>query len=152
MVKFTNNSGPASAQRIAAFEKKFKLKLPADYKKFLRSTNGGVPEPNCFTVPGGGDALADFLYGIRHERVRGDLEHEQGQAAQWEPLPAGFIVIGHDPGGNRLLLATAGRDAGRVFFWDRVGFWRRKNGGNTFHVADSFTAFIDSLRELEPDA
>src|SRR5947209_2981519 len=125
MPKFTRSFGSVSAERVAAFERRLGITLPSEYTKFLRTTNGGIPEPNCFTVPDRGDAMVGILYGLRGERTNADLEFEQEQATLWDPLPPGFIAIGHDPGGNRLLLATLGEDAGRVFFWDRVGFWVR---------------------------
>src|SRR5689334_22640357 len=106
MPTFTRSFGPVSAQTVAALERRCGIKLPADYKQLLRAINGGVPEPNGFTVPGCGDALAEFLYGIQAERTHGDLEWEQEQATLWDPLPPGFIVIGHDPGNNNLLLGT----------------------------------------------
>jgi hypothetical protein len=152
MPSFSKGFGPVSARKVTTFERRFGINLPADYKQFLRSTNGGIPAPNCFRVPDRGDALAGWLYGIRDERTDGDLEWEQGQATLWDPLPDGFIAIGEDPGGNRLLLATLGEDAGRVFFWDRVGFWIREDGHNTFPVAASFTEFVQSFRELDADA
>jgi hypothetical protein len=152
MPTFSEGFGPVSAQKIAAFERRFGIKLPADYKQFLRTTNGGIPDPNCFNVPDRGEALADYLYGVREERTYCDLEWEQRQASHWDPLPPGFVAIGHDPGGSTLLLATLGEDAGRVFFWDRSGLWVREDGHNTFPLAASFTAFIESLRELPEDS
>jgi hypothetical protein len=92
--------------------------------------------------------LADFLYGIGRERTAGDLEFEQKQATLWDPLPPGFLAIGHDPGGSTLLLATLGQDAGRVYFWDRAGLWVLEDGHNTFPVAASFSEFVGSLHEL----
>jgi hypothetical protein len=151
MPTFSEGFGPVSSQKIAAFERRLSVKLPADYKQFLCTTNGGIPDPNWFHVPDCGGALADYLYGIRAERAHGDLEWEQGQTSLWDPLPPGFVVIGHDPGGSRLLLATLGEDAGQVFFWDRAGFWVREDGHNTFPVAASFTAFIESLRDFPAD-
>jgi hypothetical protein len=148
MPKFSQGFGPVSPQKIVALERRLGVKLPEDYKQFLCLTNGGIPEPDCFNVPDRGDALVDYLYGIREERTHGDLEWEQKQASLWDPLPAGFVAIGHDPGGSMLLLATLGEDAGQVFFWDRSGLWLREDGHNTFSVAASFTAFIESLREL----
>ncbi len=152
MPTFTRSFGPVSAQRIAAFERRLNIQLPADYKRFLRTTNGGIPKPNHFLVPDRGGALADFLYGLRTERMRGDLEFEQKQATLYDPLPPGFITIGHDPGGSSILLATLGDKAGRVFFWDRAGLWVRDDGHNTFPVATSFTEFLESLGELPADA
>src|SRR5262249_49087927 len=103
-------------------------------------------------VPNRGPALAAILYGIRDERTAADLEYEQEQATLWDPLPPRFVTIGHDPGGNTLLLATLGKDAGQVFFWDRVGFWVHEDGHNTFPVAASFTAFMAPLRDSPSDA
>lgn len=143
---------PASAKAISRVEKSLDVKLPTDYKTFLQTQNGGVPSPSCFTVPHRGDALCDYLYGIRSKRERCDLEYEQELASQWDPLPPGFIAIGHDPGGNTLLLATKGKESGSVFFWDRNGLWIRKDGHNTFPVAMSFTDFLQSLHEMPGDA
>jgi hypothetical protein len=148
MLKFSHSFGTVSAQKISALEKRLGVKFPADYKRFLRSTNGGCPEPNCFTVPDRGDALVGILYGIRNERDSCDLEYEQEQATLWDPLPKGLVAIGNDPGGCLLLLSTVGKNPGRVFFWDRKGFWVRKDGHNTFPVAASFAEFLDSLHDL----
>jgi hypothetical protein len=147
MPTFTRSFGPVSAAAVDAAERRLGVNLPADYKRFLYTTNGGCPESNCFVVPERGPALVGILYGIRGERTNCDLEFEQEQVTLWEPLPAGFISIGDDPGGCPLLLATLGADAGQVLFWDRKGFWVREDGRNTFPVAGSFTAFLDLLRD-----
>ncbi len=154
MVTFSRTFRPATTKQVVAVEKVLSVKLPADYKKFLRTTNGGVPKPDCFNVPDRGDALCGILYGIHDERDPADLEWEQEQASQWDPLPPGLVAIGHDPGGNTFLLATSGKQAGTVFFWDRNGLWIREDGHNTFPVAKSFTAFIAGLREMpiEPES
>lgn len=147
MPTFTRSSGPVSARMVSDFELRVGVKLPADYKQFLRATNGGEPEPRLFTVPGCGDALAAILYGIKAERTYGDLEWEQGRATLWKPFPPGVIAIGNDPGDNMLLLWTLGEQEGRVSFWDRNGLWWTPEGQNTFTVAPSFTEFLQSLRE-----
>ena len=151
MPSFSLNFAPVAAKQIAAVEKALGIKFPSEYKKFLRTINGGVPAPNCFTVPDRGDALCDFLYGICEKRTHGDLEKEQNQVTQLDPLPPGFLVIGHDPGGSRLLLATIGKDAGQVFFWDRNGFWIRKDGNNTFPITKGFAKFLADLHEMPSD-
>jgi SMI1 / KNR4 family (SUKH-1) len=154
MARFSGGFAPVTEQRIAACENGLGVRLPADYKHFLRTVNGGVPTPNCFSVPDRGDALVDFLYGIGQERTAADLEFEQEQATLFDPLPPGVLAIGHDPGGNTLLLATLGGDGGRVFYWDRTGLWVREDRQNTFPIAGSFTELLVSLRaldEAEPD-
>src|SRR5262245_8630626 len=92
---------PVSVETVSAVEKRMGVKLPSDYKRFLCTTNGGCPEPNCFfMVPDRGPVMAGMLYGIRNQRTDGDLEYEQEQATLWNPLPPGFVAIGNDPGGN----------------------------------------------------
>jgi hypothetical protein len=151
MPSFRQGFGRVTAKAIGALEQELCVRLPEDYKRFLKTTNGGIPEPNVFTVPDRGEAMGDYLYGIRDKRTNCDLEREQKQAAQHEPLPAGFVVIGHDPGSSLLLMVTTGRQAGRIYFWDRVGFWIREDGKKTFPVAGSFSEFIESLHELAAD-
>jgi hypothetical protein len=148
VVTFTHRFEPATAESIQAFEVALSVTLPADYKEFLRTINGGVPEPQCFNVPERDDALCAILYSIRNSRQPGDLEWEQGEASQWDPLPAGMVAIGHDPGGNTFLIATSGKNVGTIYFWDRNGLWVREDGRNTFPVATSFTAFLSGLRDM----
>src|SRR6266568_876623 len=125
MPRFTRCFQPVSAQEVEALERRLGIQLPEDYRRFLCTTNGGIPEPNSFTIPERGDALLGILYGLGVERVAADLEFEQQEATLWDPLPPGFISIGHDPGGNSILMATLGDNAGRIFFWDRNGLWVR---------------------------
>jgi hypothetical protein len=147
MPTFSGGFRPASAEEVADFERRAGVNLPGDYRHFLLTINGGSPVPFRVVVPGRGVARADWLYGIRDERRAGDLEYEQGEAQLWDPLPPGWLAIGHDPGGNTWLLATRGEDAGTVYFWDRVGFWVTRDGHNTFPVAASFTEFLQGLSD-----
>jgi len=129
--------------------------MPADYRQFLLTVNGGVPNPNCFsyTLPDGcGESLADFLYGVGTERKAGDIEYEQELASELDPLPDGFLAIGHDPGASTLLMATLRKHAGKVYFWDKAWFSEdNKEGTNTFPIAPSFTAFLQSLKPIEEE-
>jgi hypothetical protein len=67
----------ASAEQVATFEDRHGVQLPNDYKDFLLTTNGGTPVPNTLTVVSRADALVAHRYGIRGERITGDLEQEQ---------------------------------------------------------------------------
>jgi hypothetical protein len=108
---------PVTTEAINAAEARLRVMLPADYKTFLLETNGLNPEPYlCFAVPEREEVMLGCLYGLKPNRTRCDLEYQQEMITQWSPLPTGYVAIGEDPGGNALLLATAGEDAGRVFF------------------------------------
>jgi hypothetical protein len=147
MPKFRDTFGPVSIEAVNAAENRLGVTFPADYKQFLCSTNGGYLEPQEFLVPDRGLALAAILYGVRSERIQADLEYEQEQATLWDPLPPGYVAIGHDPGGNTFLLATLGANLGHVFFWDLTGLWVREDGRNGFLIATSFTVFMESLHD-----
>ena len=88
--------------------------------------------------------LVDYLYGILPSRVPGDLEFETARMSEY--LPSGFIVIGHDPGGNAFLLATRGKRRGSIYFWDKRGLISDgTNGGNTYRIASNTASFLRSL-------
>jgi len=152
MPTLSGGFGTLSPADVAAAERSLGVTLPDDYRQFLLTSNGGRPEPRSFPVPGRGDALVNMLFGIRNARTRFDLAYELELATELDPLPPGFIVVGNDPGGSSLLLSTGGSDAGKVYFWDRAGLWVRDDGHNTFPVADSFAAFVASLRHMPADA
>ena len=150
MPTFREGFGPVSAQKVAAMERRLGVTFPADYKRFLRTTNGGCPDPRHFTVPDRGGALAHVLFGIGEDRSVNDLEYQQAELLS--PLPPGWLWIGRDRGSNLLVLTTLGEDAGRVLFVDRHGFYVREDGVNAFQVAASFTEFVEGLREMPTPA
>ena len=136
-----------SPTTIEEVEQRLCVSFPSDYREFLLTANGGVPERYLhFYVADHGDVMLGAIFGIGPDRTSLDVQYEQEQATIWEPLPRGYIAIANDPGGNLVLLSTIGQDAGRVWFWDRVGFWVGEDGQNLFPVAPNFTQFIESLQ------
>jgi hypothetical protein len=133
---------------IDEYESRTGVSLPDDYRKFLLLYNGGIPAPQQAAIPKSKHSvLVDYLYGILPKRSRCDLEYEANRMS--EHLPTGFIVIGHDPGGNAYLLATKGKDRGHVYFWDKRGLPSKNESGNTFWLAESITSLLNSLYEAE---
>lgn len=45
-----SNVVPPSPNRVKWFEQAYRVTLPADYKEFLKSGNGGVPVQNVFCI------------------------------------------------------------------------------------------------------
>lgn len=133
---------------IDAYESRTGINLPDEYRKFLLLYNGGIPTPQHADIPKTKHSvLVDYLYGILPKRSRCDLEYEAERMS--EHLPTGFIVIGHDPGGNAYLLATKGKERGRVYFWDKRGLLSKNESGNTFWMADGISALLNSLYDSE---
>jgi hypothetical protein len=126
MPTFSDGFRPAASTSIDAVEKRLGVIFPEDYRCFLLETIGGIPDPNCFTVPDRGDALVGILYGVRLDRTAGDLEYEQHEVSCNNSLPEGMIAIGHDPGGNLLLMQTGASTGGHILFgieWVFGGTW-----------------------------
>ena len=128
---------PASDGDIAATEADLQVKLPYDYRIFLKHYGASLfgadvgfrsREASPWAV--NGVESFDLFYGVAddsdfdlrqiNERLRGDI-------------PAGTIAIGHDPGANLILLS--GSD---VLFFDR-------ETGKTYEIAESFGAFLRSF-------
>lgn len=125
--------------------------FPADYKRFLLSTNGGTPTPHSLEIPETDHgAYVAFLYAIKNEDAISDLQYELKDLSSrmTGKLPEGFIVIGHDPGDNKFLLGTRGEYQGQVWFWDIVGLMSTTSPTeNTYWLADSFSDFLNALRD-----
>lgn len=138
---------PISKKEIDDYEQRTGIDLPAEYKRFLLSTNGMVPSPDQLQIPNTEHAvLVGILYGIRQERVMGDIEYVT--KLHEDDLPDGFIAIGHDPGGNSFLLGTKKATRGKVYFWDKRGLLKaRKKKGNTYWLGDSIDDVLDALYE-----
>jgi hypothetical protein len=145
MTKFEKLFELPSANQVSAFEQRYKISLPSLYRNFLQTVNGGLPTPNKFEIPDCGEsALADVLYGLAPSSQAGDLGVEYEQLRN--ELPEGFLPIGHDPGGNYLLLATIGDRAGRIYYWDATHFFRSSNESrDTYLIAKNLDEFLESL-------
>lgn len=63
-------------------------------------------------------------------------------------VPAGFLPIARDPGGNLICLALEGENANKVFFWDHENEYEEGEEvgyKNTNLIASSFEEFLASL-------
>src|SRR5687767_14549793 len=110
---------PATEAQVRALEERLGAPLPADYRKFLMTINGGCR-------PGGGWDLPKFeinvdtFYGLRGDHynladaVERVLRREEGTAN----FPADMIHIGDELTGNPILMKYRGDGAGSIWFWD----------------------------------
>lgn len=129
----------AGEAQILETEMKLKLRLPEEYKKFLREFGASLftqdviftpKEPSPWAVDG--NERFDIFYGVSTDpgfdlcrvntRLKGDI-------------PAQTIAIGHDPGSNLILLSL---DTNQVRFFD-------KESGMTFLIAANFQDFLKSF-------
>ena len=147
-----------SERGILAVEKKYRFRLPEGYRAFLLETNGGEPRPRGFRRKGSKkySEVCDYFFGIRNGRDYADLE----QQLDWykdkdEPrIPDRLVPIAGDPFGNLICISTAGKDVGKVFFWDHeaeLGQKRVKgkgvNDAAIWLIADSFDGFLEQFEK-----
>jgi hypothetical protein len=145
-IAFTKNEdcAIASNEAIAAFERGSNVALPGEYRDFLSRLCGGSPMPRWSGFGRAGDFVA-HIYGIHH-------------GAEWKRLSYAIKQFGHDlsaflpvavsNGGNYFLLRLAEPDAGAVYFWDHeLEGSRPPTFESLIRISDSFSAWLDSLRE-----
>jgi hypothetical protein len=136
---------PSEAQ-VELFEKNTGIKLPARYRDFLLSTNGGQPSSRVrFAIPILKEmVMLGALYGISSQK-ESSVDLEKVYLDLGHVFPSGFIPIGADPGGNSLLLRTTGNDKEGIFFWDWIGFFESRTGRRLFQVSENVDVFLDTL-------
>jgi hypothetical protein len=139
-------NGTVSDARMAAFETRLGVPLPADYRAFLRDTNGGVPRRTTFAFVEGRtrtESTLRYFYGLDLNRYD-DIEHK---LSMFEGrVPGETLPIAGDPLGNLVCLVIRGKNVGQVLFWDH----EKESSGrptyrNMYKIADSFAALIEHL-------
>ena len=135
------------ASAISAWEQTVGYTLPADYRAFLISYNGGRPHPNTFRhtalAPEEGsenptEHFVDPFYSW--ERVV-EWSHELGNR-----LPTRCLAIGADPGLLEIVLSLRTEDFGATYSWVRNWVsWGSADNNYLCPQALSFGTFIAAL-------
>ncbi|KGX89727.1 hypothetical protein N781_16000 [Pontibacillus halophilus JSM 076056 = DSM 19796] len=143
MTKMLSVNPKVSLQDIKQFEQEYEVTLPKQYVDFLLEYNGGFPQQSNFKISDDeGESLVNKFYGI------GDMKGNLGEVFEIleGEIPEEFISIGHDPGGNEILLGVSGEDQGKVYFW--IHDVEPEDEMDNMHIlADSFTEFFTNLYE-----
>lgn len=121
-------------------------KLPQDYKDFLATANGGVPDVARFKDSQGKNVSAVRFF------LTADPDHPSFAIAIYidrfdERIPLGTLLIARDSFGNLVLLDVGSENHGAVYFWDHENesmdeepWW-----DNTTPLAATFSAFTSNL-------
>lgn len=155
-------SGPAGAAQVAAFEKHIGRKLPAAYRDFLLTHNGGRPVPDAFIIDDDESQedvvmcffpLRDLALGAVAVQAMEDLRTWPLHCA-WDDLQNDLenlydieldpplLPIGTDGSSNYICLTLGGKKGGAVVFFDH-------ETAEDFPLAPDFPAFLASLRPRE---
>lgn len=132
---------------LYAFEQRFGVVLPDDYKEFLLKHNGGKPTPRRYkTLDGVVESsfirmlpLADL---DAPNLVLNYTTYNQGYC-----IPNNLIPIGEDPIGNQICMSLSGEDTGTVYHWSYD--WEdevfRASYKYMRKIAGSFSEFLECL-------
>ncbi len=149
MIQVTSKFAAATEAVLLRCEERIGRPIPAAYRAFLRSNNGGRVVPSCFDYvdrEGKSDSAVNDLLGVDagHESI------DKYVATYAARIPSDLFPIADDPGGNLILIGAEGANAGKVFFWHHE--FDEDEGepptyDNVFFIADSLEAFLASLHE-----
>lgn len=141
MTKVENVNSLISESELAAAEAEMKIAIPASYRSFLLQHNGGLPSPDIVDIPGLRESPTDiqifFGIGARTQAcdVIWNFQMYLGR------IPADWIPIACDSGGNLFCISAGSTDFGQVFY---AAF--EPDSITHFFVADSFRAFLKQIR------
>ncbi|XSG77251.1 SMI1/KNR4 family protein [Herpetosiphon llansteffanensis] len=122
MPTFSQVRPPATDQQLAKLEARIGYPLPETYRTFLRTTNGGRPNPIVFSIKGKWitEGHVNVFSSVDptdpHHYIHRDLD------IFGDEIPATMLPIGSDPGGNLICISLAGETTGQIFFWDHDTF------------------------------
>jgi hypothetical protein len=126
---------PASESQIAAFEALLGSRLPADYRDYLGTVNGGTPPAPCYH----GDVTdleIQSVFSLLDDEQAG-LLWERRNANLPETLRRVLLPVARATGGDRLMLSLVN---GEVFLHDH-------EFDSYSRIEDSFTAVLQKLSE-----
>ncbi len=136
---------------LMEWEERRGILLPTDYRSFLLKTNGGALRPNTFDLVLPKKRIVDKVHAVvRLFDWIEVLEESQEEIKQpLRTLPTGYIAIGVTSTELTLLLSISRPNFGTIDVWvsDTMNAWGDAENNVVVPVAQSFTAFLDSLRQ-----
>jgi hypothetical protein len=151
MVEIQEPNEALGEESLDHLENEIGFCLPREYRTFLGTYNGGYPEPDVFDFSDGreGSSVNQF-YGLTiKDNSRNILSVRNTFLNR---IPARYLAIACDPGGNQICLAMAGEDEGTIIFWDHeleAEDGEPPSSENMTMIANSFNEFIEKLRNLD---
>ena len=154
-MELRNSGNPVNNIQIATLKEKTSLKLPKEYERFLQLNNGGYVDGFFFTPkfieidPESGKAYSQSSNVEKFYSV--DEILEEYEANQEDPAwDENYLPIAYDSSGNVFLLCLfEDENYGKVYFANHELFNPVTDFFVTTNIADSFDAFVDSLRPFE---
>jgi hypothetical protein len=125
--------------------------FPQAYRDFLLAHNGGRPDEGVFPIQDPPHDHHGLLHSFLCISPRDPYDLLAWVRDYRGRIPSNLVPVAVDQAGNLIVLSVAGPDIGKVYFWDHeleTGQGETPSYENVHPVADSFQAFLDSLRPL----
>lgn len=138
--------GNVKEEEILKFEDEIGFTLPNDYKEFLVSLNGGIPEAkySTFTLNELQENIGlQVLYGLGLEE---NLDLREWYEEYEDDLLDDCLIIGHGLGFGFIVLVNSPEVSG-VYFWDNT--FELENSSedeNIYKISDTFREFIEEIK------
>jgi hypothetical protein len=127
---------PATAAQLAVIERRVGAALPADYKAFLTTYNGGAPKRNFLPVGNDGFLIESLHYVDGRKRDIYDVE----KASEWpsDLLGEQVIAFASDGSGDQLIFRRVAGD------W-KIAWWKHDEQPALAPLAHSFEELLAAL-------
>ena len=147
MVSVKGFGKPMMDYDLVKYEFDFGIQFPTEYKKFLKTSNGGVSDLKKFDLEGKlqEGLLIDFFLGIGVEKEKNIfyiLKITRGF------IPKGLIPFALTEGAGVLFIGVGDESFEKIYFWDRGDSEnpsKAVDGENLFSVAPNFEGFLNSI-------
>jgi cell wall assembly regulator SMI1 len=141
--------GPLSEERLREFEENLGVRLPTEYRQFLKEHNGGRPKPGGFWIERHTDASeVHQFYGLHDGPEWLSIDCYAG--ADRYGIPPGMLAIGDDGVGNHICIWIEGDERGAITFVDHElhPYDQPHSLEGVTRLASSFAEFLSVLRAL----
>lgn len=148
-IKFESTGPAVTADTVSAFEAALPGRLPDDYRDFLRTTNGGRPEPNWLPPERPGESLdiAEFLGLDVSEYSRSLVQTRQ---VFTDRIPDHLLAVASANGSTKVCVSLSGDDRGSVWFYDTALEVEPEDGQDPDLLVRLFDSFTEFFAALEP--
>lgn len=147
MVSVKGFGKPMMDYDLVKYEFDLGFQFPTEYKKFLKNSNGGVPDPKKFDLEGKvrQGLSIDFFLGINVEKEK-NVFYILKMAKSL--IPKGFVPFALTEGAGVLFIGVGDESFEKIYFWDRGDVdnpTQAVEGENLFPVAPNFEEFLNSI-------